>query len=177
MILRLNKAVGLMVVVLLLITAIAWGMPISSAGLAEKVRYTISPTTKPANPSMLKYTTYNKYTKHYYLLRSYLEKLEKKGGGTLVLKKGTYTVTNTLYVPSNVKIVMKDGVSMIKGKKTGTAKFSAAKSIFQFIRPSKSSESGVYGKYNGEKNISMIGEGTVTIDMQLTGWNRHYHGA
>jgi hypothetical protein len=36
------------------------------------------------------------------LLRSYLERLEKNGGGKLILKKGTYKITNTLYIPSNV---------------------------------------------------------------------------
>lgn len=60
---------------------------------------------------------------------------------------------------------MKDGVSIVKGQKTGTSKFKASKSIFQLIKPSKANKSGVYGKYNGEKNISFIGEGKVTIDM------------
>lgn len=144
---------------------VAWSFMPNLAGAAEKVTYTITPTSKPANADMLKYTTYNQYTKHYYLLRSYLEKLEKKGGGTLILKKGTYTISNTLYVPSNTKIVMKDGVKIVKGKITGTTKFSSAKSIFQFIRPSKSAKSAVYGNYDGEKNISIIGEGNVTIDL------------
>lgn len=114
---------------------------------------------------MLKYSTYNTYTKHYYLLRSYLEQLEKKGGGTLVLGKGTYTISNVLYVPSNTIIKMNNGVKLVKGTKTGTKKFNASKSMFQLIRPSKSSKKGVYGKYNGEKNIHFIGNGTVTIDL------------
>lgn len=144
----------------------AWVMVMpDSSKAAKKVTYTISSTTKPIDKTMLKYTTYNSNTKQYYLLRSYLEKLEKMGGGTLVLKKGTYTITNTLYVPSNVTILMKNGVNIVKGKKTGTSKMLAAKSIFQLIKPSKATKSGVYGKYNGEKNISFIGEGNVTIDM------------
>ncbi|MFF2498983.1 MULTISPECIES: hypothetical protein [Peribacillus] len=36
---------------------------------------------------------------------------------------------------------------MIKGKETGTSQLQAAKSIFQLVKPSRSSKTGVYGKY------------------------------
>ncbi|WP_419882338.1 right-handed parallel beta-helix repeat-containing protein [Peribacillus sp. B-H-3] len=127
--------------------------------------YTITPDSKPYDKKMLLFKSYNKYTKHYYLLRSYLELLEKKGGGTLVLKKGTYTITNTLYVPSNVTIMMKDGTRVVKGVNTGTKIFGPSKSLFQLIRPTRAAKSGVYGGYNGEKNISFIGEGDVKMDL------------
>jgi hypothetical protein len=126
--------------------------------------YKITTKTKPCDTSA-KYSTYNKYTKHYYTLLSYLKKLEEEGGGTLELSKGTYTISNTLYVPSNVTIKLKDGVKIVKGKKTGTSKFPASKSIFQFCRYSKSSKNGVYKKYDGESNISLIGQGNVIINM------------
>jgi hypothetical protein len=127
--------------------------------------YTVSPNSATYHKLMMNFSTYNKYTKQYYLLRSYLERLEKTGGGTLILSKGTYMITNTLYVPSNVTIKFRDGVVIKKGLVTGTKQFSAAKSIFQLIRPSNSKKKGVYGAYNGEKNISFIGEGKVVIDM------------
>lgn len=130
------------------------------------VSYTITPSSKPYEKLYTNYTTYNKYTKHYYVLRSYLEQLESVGGGTLVLTKGTYTITNTLYVPSNVTIQFEDGTVIKKGTKTGTTKFSASNSIFQMIAPSKSTKENVYGKYNGETNIKFIGTGTVIIDMK-----------
>ncbi|WP_235816553.1 right-handed parallel beta-helix repeat-containing protein [Bacillus massilinigeriensis] len=161
------KRLGVLLVITALVVNIwAVGLPSHSVEAASKKIYTISATSKPINKKMLKYSTYNKYTKQYYLIRSYLEKLEKAGGGTLVLKKGTYTISNVLYVPSNVTIKMKNGVKMVKGTKTGTKKFSASKSIFQLIRPSKAHKKGVYGKYNGEKNITIQGEGTVTIDLK-----------
>lgn len=131
---------------------------------ASKKVYRITTSTKPCDTSA-KYSTYNKYTKYYYTLLSYLKKLEQEGGGTLELSKGTYTISNTLYVPSNVTIKLKDGVKIVKGKKTGTSKFPASKSIFQFCGYSKSRKNGVYKKYNGESNISLIGEGTVIINM------------
>lgn len=145
----------------ILIPTIYIAKPIQASG---KV-YKITTKTKPCDSSA-KYSTYNKYTKHYYTLLSYLKKLEKEGGGTLELSKGTYTISNTLYVPSNVTIKLKDGVKIVKGKKSGTSKFTASKSIFQFCGYSKSSKKGVYKKYNGESNISIIGEGSAVIDMK-----------
>ncbi|MDA1476186.1 right-handed parallel beta-helix repeat-containing protein [Bacillus changyiensis] len=162
---KMRKTTMLFTSILLIFSLLGIGMPLS-AKAASKPTYTISPNTKPTNKKMLKFTTYNTYTKHYYLVRSYLEKLEKKGGGKLVLKKGTYTISNALYVPSNVTIEMQNGVKIVKGKKTGTRKFGASKSIFQLIRPSKAAKSGVYGKFNGEKNITFQGKGTVIFDMK-----------
>ncbi|MFB6469234.1 right-handed parallel beta-helix repeat-containing protein [Cytobacillus sp. Hz8] len=160
-----NRGVLLVIVILLLnLTALEWHA--QPAAAAKKPTYTISPTSKPLDKRMLKYSTYNNNTKQYYLIRSYLEKLEKTGGGKIILKKGTYTITNVLYVPSNVTIQMQDGVKIVKGTKTGTKAFSASKSLFQLIRPSKSAKSGVYGGHNGEKNITFQGNGTVTIDMK-----------
>ncbi len=132
---------------------------------AKSKVYKITTKTKPCDKSE-KYSTYNKYTKHYYVLLSYLKKLEKEGGGTLELAKGSYTISNTLYVPSNVTIKLKNGVKIIKGTKSGTSKFAASKSIFQFCSYTKSSKEGVYKKYKGEKNISIIGEGTAIIDLK-----------
>lgn len=142
------------------------GLAVPPKTFAAKPSYTITPSSNTYKKKMMNFTTYNKYTKHYYVLRSYLEQLEKSGGGTLTLKKGTYTISNTLYVPSNVTIRLKDGAKIIKGTKTGTSKFKASSSIFQLIRPSKSAKKAVYGGYNGEKNISFIGEGTAMIDMK-----------
>ncbi|EIT87102.1 hypothetical protein A374_02574 [Fictibacillus macauensis ZFHKF-1] len=129
-----------------------------------KPSYTITPNTSPIDKSMKKYSTYNHYTKHYYVLRSYLEKLEKTGGGTLTLKAGTYTISNTVYIPSHVKIIL-DGATIKKGVKTGTSRFPASKSIFQLIAPSKAAKHGVYGKYDGEKNIAILGKHKASIDL------------
>lgn len=153
-----------LVVPIILIFLFSFITPINAE--AKDATYTVSPSTKPVNKTMLKYAAYNKYTKHYYMLRSYLEKLEKKGGGTLVLKKGTYSITNALYVPSNVTIILNNGVVIEKGNKTGTKSFGPSKSIFQFIAPSKSHKKGVYGGYKGEKNISIIGKGTAVINLK-----------
>lgn len=144
------------------------GLILPSNAFASKDNpiYTISPNSSTYDGAFTNYTTLTSKTKHYYLIRSYLEQLEKTGGGTLVLKKGTYNITNTLFVPSNVTIKMKNGVTINKGTTTGTSKFGASKSIFQFVRPSLSSEKGVIGGYNGEKNISIIGEGNVTFDLK-----------
>lgn len=97
---------------------------------AKTPTYTITTSSKPYNTAYSKYSTYNQYTKHYYVLRSYLERLEKTKGGKLVLKKGTYTISNTLYVPSNVTIQLENGTKLVKGTKTGTSQFKASSSMF-----------------------------------------------
>ncbi|MGG0656856.1 right-handed parallel beta-helix repeat-containing protein [Rummeliibacillus pycnus] len=130
-----------------------------------KPTYTVTTKSKPLDPKMMKFSTYNDYTKTYYMLRSYLEQLEKTSGGKLILKKGTYTVTNALYVPSNVTIQLEDGATIIKGTETGTEKMLPSNSIFQFVRPSKAQKAHVYGKFEGEKNIQLIGKGSATIDL------------
>jgi len=127
--------------------------------------YYVKATSKPCDKRMLRFGTYNARTRQYYVLRSYLEKLGKKGGGTLVLRRGTYTITNTLYIPSNTRIVLSDGVLLKKGTRTGTSKMRASTSIFQTIRPSRSRKTAVYGGYFGEKNITIEGQGTATIDL------------
>lgn len=138
------------------------------AEAAKKPVYTITPQSKPYKDKFTKLSTYNKNTKQYYVIRSYLEQLEKTGGGTLIFKAGTYNITNTLFVPSNVTIRFKDGVVINKRTKTGTSKLKATGSLFQCVAPTKAGKTGCMKKYNGMKNISFIGEGTVIIDLKYT---------
>ncbi len=126
--------------------------------------YTITTSSKPCDKSV-KYTTYNKYTRYYYTFLSYLNKLESQGGGTLIVEKGTYKITNTLYIPSNVTIKLKNGVKIVKGTKTGTSKFGASHSLFQMCSNANSRKKGIYSEYNGDSNISIIGEGNAEINL------------
>ena len=92
---------------------------------AAKKNYTVSPDAKVLG-RYAKSQDLNKQTKHYFMLRYYMDKLEKNGGGTLTLKKGTYSITNILYVPSNVTIRLKDGVRIVKTTNVGKARFQPA---------------------------------------------------
>jgi hypothetical protein len=125
---------------------------------ASKKTYTVKPTDSPYKNNYKKNVTYNKKTKQYYLLRSYLEQLEKDGGGTLVLKKGKYVLTNTLYIPSDVIIVLQDGAKLVKGNDTDI-------SMLQLVAPSKANKRSAVAKYSGESNITIIGEGKAIIDL------------
>jgi len=127
--------------------------------------YTVKTTSQPYKNKYTAYSTYNSKTRQYYMLRSYLEQLERVGGGTLTLKKGTYTISNTLYIPSHVTIYLKDGVVIKKATQTGTAAMKSSGTIFQLVAPSKATKAGAYGGYNGETDIRMIGEGTAIIDL------------
>lgn len=127
--------------------------------------FILSQSSKPYNNNYVNYSTYNKRTKQYYVLRSYLEQLEKAGGGSLTLKAGTYEICNTLYVPSHVVINLEDGVIIKKTQETGTSKLKNSKSIFQLVAPSKAKMDGAYGEYNGESGIKLTGNGNVIMDL------------
>ncbi|MDD4112016.1 MAG: hypothetical protein PHC56_03165 [Herbinix sp.] len=156
---------GYIFMLCLMLTVFAF-TTINKVEAASKKTYTIKTSSLPYKNKYIKDSNYNDKTKHYYLLRSYLEQLEKDGGGTLTLKKGKYIITNTLYVPSNVEIVIKNGVKLVKGKDTGSKKLKPSSSMFQFIAPSKAGKKSIATKYKGESNISITGEGTAIVDLK-----------
>ncbi len=137
----------------------------TGAKLADKSlsTYKISPKSKPIL-NYERYGTYSKATHCYYLIRSYMEKLEEEGGGTLILKKGTYTLSNTIYVPSNVTIIFNKKVKLKKSMDSGTSLFPASYSFFQLCAPSNAEKSGVYKEYGGVHDVAFIGKGKVTFD-------------
>lgn len=126
--------------------------------------YTITTESTPSAP-YINYTTYNIDTHDYYVFKDILNRCEKNGGGVITVKQGTYTISNVLCIPSNVTLILEDGVLINKGVRTGTTKFRVSKSIFQLIKPSKLTTKGYYHKYEGERNIQIIGRGNATIDL------------
>lgn len=125
--------------------------------------FVIHPNTAPYYSSYKSRSDYNKNTKHYFLIRSYLEKLSATGGGMLVLKEGTYTITNTLCIPSNTTILLEDGVKIVKSDYTGVSWLPATGSLFQTVAYSHTSTP--FSGYKGEHDIAIIGEGGATIDI------------
>ncbi len=131
---------------------------------AAKKTFTVTPDSKPYKNQYVKSGRYNKYTKHYYMLRSYLDRLEDLGGGTLILKDGTYTVSNLLYIGSNITIKLSSGTTIKKSYTTGT-KMVYSKALFHVIgrKPAKSGKK-ITG-YGGSKNVKIIGTGKATINL------------
>ena len=129
---------------------------------AQAKTYTVGPNSKP-----LKGFNTNANNHGYFLIRSYMQKFEH-GGGTLVLKKGTYKISNAIFVPSNVTIKFKSGVKLVKTN-------GPSSSMFQFLADSKynSGRKNITSKYNGEHNIKFIGSCKVILDMK----NKNPHGA
>lgn len=138
----------------------------TSSKAAKKKNYSVTVKTKPCNKKYKKAKNkkYNKYTKHYYMLRSYLEKMQKKGG-TLTLKKGTYKIPCTLYIPSNVTIKCKKGVKLLKTNETGTKKLKATGFMFQTVSAKNSKKKRKIAGYKASKNVTLSGSGTVTVDL------------
>lgn len=121
-------------------------------------KYTITKTSKPCSTAYRKLKSYNSKTRNYYTIKSYLEKLNAEGGGTLVLKKGTYKVCSTLEVPSNVTIQLKNGVKIKKTKETGSDDLKATKVLFKLSNTKVK-------KYKGTKNVTITSAKKAVIDL------------
>ena len=128
--------------------------------------YWVSPSSK-IQGKLARYKSVNKHTRAYYLIRSYMQKFEAAGGGTLVLGPGRYVISSTIYVPSNTTIRLSEGTTLVKGTKTGTKKFSASNSMFMLIRPGLGKKKGAVGGHDGASRITIAGagEGRSVIDL------------
>lgn len=156
-----RKIIKVMMVSLVFVT-----LCLSAAKQADaKKNFVVSDKSKPYKNKYVKMKGYNSYTKHYLMLRSYLDFMSTHGGGTLTLKKGTYNLTNAILVPSNVTIVLKDGVVMNKTNNTHTKELKAGHVMIECVRSSRIKRKGIVGGYNGEKNIRIVGEGKVTMNL------------
>ncbi|MCR5798391.1 MAG: right-handed parallel beta-helix repeat-containing protein [Eubacterium sp.] len=128
--------------------------------------FTLTPTSKPYYE---RYTNCDSYTanggqmKTYYMLRSYMEQLEDVGGGTITLKAGEYVLSHSVCIPSNVKLVLSDGVVIKKVKATNT-NIATNKALLVIVPPSKSATKSTVGGYNGSQNVSIVGQGTATLN-------------
>lgn len=140
-----------------------------ASAASKKPTYTLTPSSKPYDKAILKAPSYNKKTKHWYMLNSYMQHLESKKGGTLILKKGIYNLPASVQVPSNVTFIFENGVVINKTKSTGTNKIRANGHLFQLIPPSKVKKNYAVGKYNGSKNIVFQGSGNVVFNMNYYG--------
>lgn len=131
--------------------------------------FTINPNTKGLAYTRSPINT--KYTKTYFMVRSYLEKIEANGGGTLYFQKGTYNITNTLYIPSNTKIVLKEGAVLKKGDETGTSGLKPSNSLFQLLEPKLAAKKDAISEnekkrgYEGVHDVSIIGQNNSVIDV------------
>ncbi|MGX8235924.1 hypothetical protein [Exiguobacterium undae] len=153
-------------VIVMGITACVFGGMLSNpAEAATKKTYSITPKTEAIDPLIRKYTTYNAKTRNHYTMRSYLEKLEAEGGGTLILKKGTYLSPLRVGIPSNTTVILEDGVIIKKTSETGTSKISATSSVFDLVAPSVLRLNKKMSGYNGTKNAKIIGKGNAQIDL------------
>ncbi|HEX6887868.1 MAG TPA: fibronectin type III domain-containing protein [Candidatus Nanopelagicales bacterium] len=128
--------------------------------------YRISTGSRPLGKFATR-KTLNRFTHDSYLLRSYMQRFEAAGGGTLVLAPGRYELSSTIYVPSNTTIRLSAGTTLVKLSKTGTRKFDASNSMFMLIRPSKGRHRGAVGKHDGERRITIAGagDGRSVIDL------------
>ena len=132
---------------------------------ATKKPNTVSPKSLPYKKKFMKKKEYNKQTKQYFMLRSYLEKLGSKGGGTLTLKKGTYKIPCTLYIPSNVTIKLQNGARILKTKQTGTYRLTPTQFLFETVSGIKAKKKRKVAGYGASQNVKITGTGKAVIDL------------
>jgi hypothetical protein len=128
------------------------------ADAAKKKTYVVSPNKIPAK--VKRSSAYNATTKNWLQIQYYL-KLLQNGGGKLILKKGTYKINNTLYVPSNTTIELEEGVTLKKTYKKQGVK--PAKNMFVIVSYNKKDKKNASSKYNGPKNVTFIGHGETSV--------------
>lgn len=143
---------------ILLACGVAAGVTGNSQDSHAAGKYTISKSTKPCNSAYQRLRSYNSKTKNYYTIKSYLERLKSRGGGTLVLKKGTYKVCSTLEVPSNVTIQLKNGAKIKKTYVTGSSSLKPTKTLFK-LSNAKAKD------YKGTKKVTITSSKKATIDL------------
>lgn len=139
---------------------------LTSANTAEAKNFTVTPKDVVSMSKKNHKQFNNKYTRHYMGLNDYLDKMQKTGGGTLTIKKGTYKISNSIYVPSNVTVVFEDGVVFQKLSKTGIKSLKPSGSMWQICPHDKSRKKNSVGKYNGSSNVKFITKGKVVFDMK-----------
>lgn len=129
--------------------------------------YTMTANQKPYNNKYVNYDIYNKKSRQYYVLRSYLDEIEEQGGGVLVIKKGNYSLysnvfegtrlVGTLYIPSNTTIKLEKGVKI---------KLHATAAAFAIANRKDVDSGKKYKKYNGAHDVVIEGpeKGKAVID-------------
>ena len=123
--------------------------------------YTMTANQSPYRNQFMTYKNYNSSTRQYYVMRSYLEQMKRNGGGTLTLEAGSYKFFQTITLPSNVKIVFKDGVKI-----TCTPGIA----LFTMVDPADSDAGVKYKGYSGVHDISIEGPatGSAVIDVNYS---------
>lgn len=144
----------------ILLLALALSLGLSQPVQAKTYKtYKVSTSTKPCDKKNKQKAKKDKKAKTTYMLRSYLEKIEKAGGGTLVLKKGTYKIHENLYVPSNTTIRFEKGVKIVAQNR------STLTGVFITLPPSKTGKSNYAKGYKSSKNVKFEGAENVIIDL------------
>ena len=124
--------------------------------------YTITPDTDPCDKAVY-FGNYSENTRQYYMVRSYLNRIEAQKGGELIFKAGTYNLPNTLFVASNTRIKLEKGAILKKTRDAGP-KLKASTTIFQLISTENSDKEGIYHGHEGDHDISITGEGELDLN-------------
>lgn len=146
---------------LLVFTVVCGGFSIQ-AYAKKNVTVTPSSLNKKAK---VHHTVYDKSVAHSMALNEISESMRKAGGGKLTLKKGTYNFQYSVCIPSNVTVVLKDGV-VINNIYDTKAHIAPTTALWQLVPKNMTYKAKSIGKYNGTKNAKLIAKGKVIFNMK-----------
>ena len=124
---------------------------------------TISPSSKPVR--ITEPYNFNKATKTYWAIQSYLDYYRGLDSFMLILKKGTYNIPGTIWVPSGAQIVLSKGVKINKTANSGGAYVGFPGRLFIFLDHALAQKKNAVKGYNGTQNASVTADGTAVINM------------
>ena len=133
---------------------------------ASEKNLTVTPASTPYRnhyTDLANYTANSSQAALYYTFRSYMDQLEATGGGTLHVSAGTYLLSHSVCVPSNVTVDFADGV-VIKKVKATDVNMATNKTLFELVPPSMEETVATIGSYNGSHNVTLKGSGSVVFD-------------
>ena len=135
-------------------------------GLRACTTVTITPKSKPYKNQYVKNKNlYNSRTRSFWTIYSYMELFSGLDSSVLVLKKGTYNMPGTIWVPSNTRIYLKDGVKINKTYDSNGVYLEDAYRLFIFTDPQTTQYRNYANGYFNVSNASVIGKGKVTINL------------
>lgn len=148
--------------------AIALMCSVFSIPAQAKKNVTVTPASLDKK-AKVHHTVYDKSVAHSMSLNEITESMRKAGGGKLTLKKGTYNFQYSVCIPSNVTVILNDGV-VINNIYDTKAHIAPTTALWQFVPKNMTYKAKSIGKYNGTKNSKLIAKGKVSFNMKnITG--------
>ena len=135
-------------------------------GLSACTAVTITPQSKPYKNQYVKNKkVYNSRTQTYWTLYSYMELFSGVDSSLLVMKKGTYNIPGTVWIPSGTKLLLRDGVTINKTYDSKGVYLDNEYRLFVFTSPYATQIRNYANGYHNVKNAAVVGQGNAAVNL------------